>query len=261
MTDSIGGRRRNPIVLIAAGLVAALVAVVAAIFIYFNFIREDAPEAFELTDTSAEQSDADSADGDGADGADGDGGEPTDAAAGGAPASLDGTWAIGPGSEAGYRVVEDLGSIQDFEAVGRTGDITGSIDIEGTTITAGSFEVDVASIVSDDERRDRAFQGGDVMDAANFPSATLVLTEPIEVGNIPDPGAAIAASAAGELTLRDTTNPVEVDVQAQLLDGEIEIVASVDVVFSDYGIANPSNAFVSVRDEGKVEVLLRLVQG
>ena len=37
-----------------------------------------------------------------------------------------------------------------------------------------------------------------------------------------------------------------------------ELVATIAVLFSDYGLNNPSNAFVTVRDEGLVEVSLTL---
>ncbi|MGI9594761.1 MAG: YceI family protein [Acidimicrobiales bacterium] len=268
---------------IAAGGLALVVLAVAGVFIFFNFIRDDAPEAFGLTETT-QQADDDQGDGGGsadtsdgsndqtgadATGADQPGADDaaTDEPAGetataddGEPPSIDGTWSVAAGSEAGYRVVEDLGSIQDFEAVGRTTEITGSVDIGGTTITAASFEVDVATITSDDDRRDGQFRG-DVMNSTEFPTATLVLTEPIELGSIPSAGTQVSTDATGELTLRGASNAVTFPIEAQLLGDQIEIVGSIDVLFSDYGIDNPSNPFVSVRDEGKVEVRLLLDNG
>lgn len=217
--------------LIGAG--AAVVVLIAAVFVWFNFVRSDAPDAFQPT-AQTEQT--------------------GDAATGG---DITGTWTVGTGSEAGYRVVEDLGSIQDFEAVGRTTDISGSITIDGTTVTGGSFEVQVASITSDDDRRDRAFSG-QIMSSSEFPTATLALSAPVELGAVPGGGEAVATTANGELTLRGVTNPVVIDVTAQQLDGRIEIVGAVPVVFSEYGIANPSNPLVTVRDEGLVEVKLQL---
>ncbi len=270
------------------GLVVALV---AAVFVWFNFIRDDAPAAFELTDqteTAAEESseqdppvtpleedtddgaaepsdgetvEQDTADGDDA-GGESTGGESTggddagDAEAG-ALTGLDGTWTVGTGSEAGYRVVEDLRDIQDFEAVGRTESVTGSIDIADNVISAGSFEVVVADITSDDNRRDNAFTG-DVMAVSEFPTATFTLAGPIELGDDPTSGQPVETSADGELTLRGTTNPVSATIQAQLLDDQIEVVGSIPVLFSDFGIENPSNPFVTVRDEGLVEVRLVL---
>lgn len=239
---------------LALAALALIVLVVAAVVIYLTVIREDAPEEFGLTETTSDDTDAD-ADGRGDTDADAE----TDADGGDAATivELDGTWTVGDGSQAGYRVVEDLQGITDFEAVGRTSEVTGSVVLSGTTVNEGSFEVQIATITSDDTRRDGQFTG-DIMNAAEFPTATLVLTDPIELDGIPGDGATVSTTANGELTLRGSTNPVTFPVDAQILDGRIEIVASIDVLFSDYGIANPSNPFVTVRDEGKVEVQLFL---
>ncbi|MEM7324888.1 MAG: YceI family protein [Actinomycetota bacterium] len=263
----------NRVVLgIAVGVVAVIVAVGAFIFNRSNA----APDEFELTDTSAEaaeESDAgddtgDAADDDTGDAATGDASGDSDADAadstdGGEAAALDGidgTWTVADGSEAGYRVVEDISGITDFEAVGRTSDVSGTIEVAGTTVTSGEFSVLVGSIASDDRRRDSQF-ANDIMNSREFPNATLVITEPIELGSLPEPGAVVNTTAQGELTLRDVTNAAPIAVAAQVLGDQIEIVASVDVLFSDYNIDNPSNPFVTVRDEGKVEVKLLLSRG
>lgn len=235
---------------IGAVVVAAVVAIGA-----FLVLRGDAPEEFQLTDTSeAADSTNDDASGESTDSG---GDESTDNGTTAAPGDISGTWSVAEGSEAGYRVVEDISGITDFEAVGRTSDVSGTIAVEGTTVTSGEFSVLVGSISSDDRRRDSTF-ANDIMNSREFPSATLVLAEPIELGSLPDDGASITTTAQGELTLRDATNATPIEVAAQLLGDQIEIVASVDVLFSDYGIANPTNAFVTVRDEGKVEVRLLL---
>lgn len=228
-------------------VVATIALVVAAIAVWVVFIREEAPEAFELTpDQSAEQSPA---------------GDPAaEAGEAAGTAGLDGHWVVGEGSEAGYRVVEDLGDLLDLEAVGRTSTVAGSFDIEGTQIASGSFEVDVASISSDDGRRDTQFRDR-VMSTGQFPTATFVLTAPIELGELPAEGSPVVVDGAGELTLRGVTNPATASIQAQLIGGRIEVVGSIPVLFSDYEIANPSNPLVEVRDEGLVEVRLLVSRG
>jgi hypothetical protein len=244
----------NKLVLgIGAVIVAAIVAVGA-----FIALRGDAPDEFELTDTSdAAESTSDDESGDSADS---DGDAAADDSTTASPGDISGTWSVAEGSEAGYRVVEDISGITDFEAVGRTTDVAGTITVEGTTVTSGEFSVLVGSISSDDRRRDTTF-ANDIMNSREFPSATLVLSEAIELGSLPEDGASVTTTAQGELTLRDATNATPIEVAAQLLGDQIEIVASVDVLFSDYGIANPTNAFVTVRDEGKVEVRLLLSRG
>jgi polyisoprenoid-binding protein YceI len=78
---------------------------------------------------------------------------------------------------------------------------------------------------------------------------------------VPAEGEPVSASASGQLTLRGATNAVTFPVDAQLVGDRIELVGAIDVLFSDYGIDNPSNPLVKVRDEGLVEVQLFFTLG
>jgi polyisoprenoid-binding protein YceI len=113
----------------------------------------------------------------------------------------------------------------------------------------------VATIESDDGRRDGQFQGR-IMSASEFPTATFVLTEPIDFGTIPTGDETITATATGDLTLRGVTNEVTFDVTAQTTDGRIGVLGSIPVAFADYGIDNPSFAGVQTEDDGLVEFVL-----
>src|SRR5690242_17742103 len=65
----------------------------------------------------------------------------------GSSGSLAGTWKVGSGSTAGYRVGEQLFG-QSNTAVGRTDQVTGSMTIAGTTVTKATVTVDMASVKS-----------------------------------------------------------------------------------------------------------------
>ncbi len=177
----------------------------------------------------------------------------TDAAP--APAAdFDGDWVPTEASEFGYRVEEVLAGVN-TTAVGRSNEITGLLTIEGTTATAVDVEVQIDSIESDSSLRDNQFTGR-IMNAAEFPTATFNLTEPIEFGTIPVGDEQVTATATGELTLRGVTNPVTFEVTAQTTDGRIGVLGSIPVVFADYGIDNPSFGQVRTEDEGLVEFVL-----
>lgn len=165
-------------------------------------------------------------------------------------------WVIAEGSEVGYRVVEQIRAV-DTVGVGRTSDITGTITIDGTTVTAATFDVDVASITSNDSRRDRAFRG-EIMDSDSFPTATFTLTEPVEVGSEPVEGAQVTTTVSGELTLRGVTQPVTFELTARIENGVLGVLGSVDIEFTDFGIENPSTAIVSTEDHGVLEFILVL---
>jgi polyisoprenoid-binding protein YceI len=136
-------------------LVAAAAVVVLAVgvpFAYIHFIEGPAPAPLGLNGT-ASPSAANSGSGQGAD------------------TPLAGTWAVGAGSRAGYRVNEVLAG-QNNVAVGRTSSVGGHLVIRNTTVTAGAFTVKMATIHSDQSQRDAQFDGR-IMDVATYPTGTF----------------------------------------------------------------------------------------
>jgi len=220
---------------IIGGVAALLLAFVVAPFVYTQFIADDAPEQLSVS-TPASQ----------------------DAAAGEA-VPADGAWKVGAGSQAGYRVKEVLFG-QDVEAVGRTDQVTGELTISGSTVREGAFTVDMASVKSDQERRDGQFNGR-IMETSVYPTSKFTLTEPIELGSVPAVGAQIKAEATGELTLKAETRPVTLEVTASRTAADaFEVSGQIPVVFTDYGIDNPSFPGIEVEDDGKVEFLLKFTR-
>lgn len=179
--------------------------------------------------------------------------------------SLDGTWPIddtsgslaeGTSSFAGYRVKEELAGTGANTAVGRTQNVSGSLTIDGTTITAMQVSVDMTTLQSDDSRRDERLRA-DGLQTDQFPTATFTLTKPIEVGSVPKDGHTIQAAAVGDLTLHGVTRSVEVSIQAQRSGDEIEAIGSVDVVLTDHGIEAPTGFLVlSIANTGTIELHL-----
>lgn len=180
--------------------------------------------------------------------------EAPEAPADDAPAAAGEVWDITDASELGYRVKEILFGV-DTEGVGRTNQITGSLVIDGTQVTDAEFVVDVATIESDDGRRDNQFRGR-IMSTDEFPQAVFTLTEPIELGTEATEGATVDTTATGELTLRGVTNPVTFDVSARLENGKIGVLGDIPVVFADYSIANPSTGGITTEDNGLLEFVL-----
>jgi polyisoprenoid-binding protein YceI len=170
-----------------------------------------------------------------------------------------GTWLATNESTVGYRVKEVLGGV-DTEGVGRTNQVNGSLTIQDTTVLSTVFEIDVASIKSDSSKRDSQFSGN-IMDTATYPTATFRLLTPIDLGTIPTDGQSITATAQGELTLHGVTQPVSFEVTAKIANGIIGVLGSIDITFADYGIANPSNAFVTTGDTGLLEFVLAFQKG
>ncbi|HEY2330648.1 MAG TPA: YceI family protein [Acidimicrobiales bacterium] len=235
--------RRRRLLLIPLVLV---IAVVGGTWVYINVIRGDPPAKLTL-DTAA------------------DGATSTTAAEGttnttGAlvtAADVAGTWTVAQdGTQVGYRVPETLFG-QKTVAVARTDQVTGSMTIEGTNVTAATFTVDMESVesVPAESRRDGQFQGR-IMDVSQFPTSTFQLTQPIALGTLPASGQQIDVKAVGKLTLRGKTRDVTIPLQAELDNGQIKVLGNYTVVFDDWGIPNPTFGPASVGDSGTLEILL-----
>ena len=167
---------------------------------------------------------------------------------------VSGIWKATTKSTLGYRVKEVLGGL-DAEAVGRTNQVTGELVIEASRVMAATFSVDVGTITSDSSKRDNQFTGN-IMDVSTYPTADFVLTTPIDFGSIPLPGVQLTAIATGDLTLHGVTRSVTFEVTTEYASNVIGVLGSIDITFADYGIANPSNAFVSTGDTGLLEFVL-----
>ena len=163
-------------------------------------------------------------------------------------------------SFAGFRVDEVLsGGIGDFTAVGRTVDVTGSIELTDTALVAATVEVTMSTLRTDNGSRD-----GQVRRALNtneFPVATFTLTEPLELPADMAEGEALSGSAHGDLTIKGVTNRATFDLQAQLVGDTIVVVGSSEVVFSNYEVTAPTAPIVvSVEDHGIMEFQLILTR-
>ncbi len=159
-----------------------------------------------------------------------------------------------PSWPARYRVEEVLFG-QSAEAVGRTSDVTGTFTIAGTEVTAGSFNVDMTTVTSDQSRRDGQFRGR-IMEASTYPTATFVLASPIELGSLPADGAHVDVEATGELTLHGATRTVTFPVQAKRTGAAIAVAGTIPIVFADYDISNPSGGPAQTEDHGELEFRL-----
>jgi polyisoprenoid-binding protein YceI len=170
---------------------------------------------------------------------------------------LAGAYTVGPGSEAGYRVSEVLTG-QRIDAVGRTPDVTGSVQTAGTRVTAGEITVDLRSVKSDQSRRDEYFTGN-LMETGRYPNAVFSLTQPVDLGAEFASSGPVTVDATGTLTVKDVTREVTFPLTALRGGDTIDVSGSVPVTFTDFGIEPPNfGNVVKVDPTGEVEFLLKL---
>jgi polyisoprenoid-binding protein YceI len=244
--------RRSPLTLAIVALVV-LVGLAAAGGLAYLFLRGPAPAPVGAASPAASGSAGTGA------------GLPGGPAATLGPDGADGTWTIDASigsfsdfssSFVGYRVNETFTNQRANEAVGRTPDVSGTLTLDGSTITAVDVTADLTSLQSDDDRRDGQLRR-QAIQTEQFPTSTFTLTSPIELGSVPVDGETIRATASGELTLHGVTKAVEVPIEATLSGDVVTVIGSIEIRFADYGIEQPTSMLVlSIEDHGTMELQL-----
>ncbi len=194
-----------------------------------------------------------------------------DPAASGAPAAsfdgtVAGTWNVGSGSVAGYRVREQLAGLSaESDAVGRTDAVTGSITIETSgatnTLTAGTLTVDTTSITSDKPQRDDRLRSQGLQ-TDTYPTATFTLTKPVEIPAAALTGTASDVTLTGDLTIHGVKKSVDIPAKVQLVNGTIQVAGSLAFPLSDYGMTAPNigGFIISIADNGTLEFLVNFTK-
>jgi len=278
----------------SVGLIGLLIAAAA---IYFVFFRDTAPsdvnsvaqqEARAESVAAAASGDvggvgaADTADIDDGSVDDDDGeneldsGQPDSAASVGA--GTDGVWTVDTSigvfnaecltdacgaTFAGFRINEELAGIGAKTVVGRTGDVSGSMELSGSKVIGARFVVDMTTLLTDNESRTNALKGpSGGLETDTFPEAVFELTEPIELGELPAEGASITFEANGNLTVHGVTNQVTIPLTAESQAGLVIVFGTLtDMALADYEIPKPSAvAVVSVEEIAAMELQLFLTR-
>jgi polyisoprenoid-binding protein YceI len=249
--------RRSPLILGLAGL-AILGALAAAAGFAYLFLRDAPPPAVGIVTPAPGSSAGQSSAG------------PDSGSSSGGSTGSDGTWTIDSSigsfsdftsSFVGYRVDETFTGNRANTAVGRTPAVSGSLVLDGSTITSVDVTADLTQLKSDDDRRDGQLQR-QAIETSQFPTATFHLTSPIALGSVPMDGQSIDASATGELTLHGVTKSVTVPIRAQLSGDVVTVTGSIDILFADYGIEQPTSfVILSIEDHGTMELKLHFRRG
>lgn len=232
--------------------VVAVVVMAGAFGVWWYLIRDDTPPPAALPDRPAAGGE-DEPTGDGAD-SDQDTGVP------------DGSWTIveSENTFAGFRITEQFAGGIDNTAVMHSPTVTGSLQVDGTTIDGVTIEVDLTALESKDsvppgvpgvENRVGQMRG-DGLETDSFPTASFALTEPITLDAEPTADQAITASAIGDLTVHGETRSVTIPIEARWSGDLIDVAGSMEVALADYGMTPPSRGFVSVADSGTLEFQL-----
>ena len=168
-------------------------------------------------------------------------------------ADLEGAWSITEGSVVGYRVEEQI-ALAKTDGVGRTSQVSGRFVVTDGSLMEARFEVDLGSLQSDRSQRDQQVKTK-ILDVATHPVAEFVLVDPVTIPATTTVATMDPFIASGNLTLRGTTKPVDVAIYAAIDDGRLRLTGSTEIVFSEWGIPNPSipAALIFTKDRGTLE--------
>lgn len=261
---------------VVAGI--GVLALLLALGGWFFLIRDTSPDSVD-TEAQAEAREAALADAGGDTAADENADDYDDAAPDQADAAstgsgVDGLWgidsSIGSFDDAcltevcgsnfvGFRINEELAGVGAKTVVGRTDAVTGTMTIQGATITAAQFDVDMTQLITDDAGRNAAIKGATGgLETQAFPDASFVLTQPVDLGALPAEGVEVTVQATGDLTVHGVTRQVTIPLTAELQAGVIVVFGTLeDMALSDFDIPKPSAIVVlSVEEVAAMELQL-----
>ncbi len=164
-------------------------------------------------------------------------------------------------SEVRYEVAETfLRDNRLATAIGVTQEIEGAITVDPDNpqnSTIGVITINISAFTSDEDRRDQAIRDR-WLESATYPIATF---EPTEITGLPETyteGDELSFQVTGNMTVRETTNPVTFDVTAQVVDGELVGTATTDIKMTNFGFDPPDIAGI-LRAEDDVRLTFDFV--
>ena len=174
----------------------------------------------------------------------------------------DGSWQVrADGSSfVGYRVRERLASLASAsEAVGRSTQVSGTMQVAGDQVEAVKVEADLRGLTSDEGRRDNAIRRLG-LESDQFPTAVFELAEPMRLDQEPANGRQVTGEGKGRLTVHGVTREVTADLQGRWDGSTIQVAGRMPVRMSDFQITPPRvGPVVSIEDDLTVEFRLTFV--
>lgn len=166
-----------------------------------------------------------------------------------------GKWVVDPRASnfAGYRAKELLAV--DFvaspnDAVGRTTQVEGSIDISSAHLVAGEIRANVKGLRSDQDLRDQHLIEG--LKLGSHPTATFTIEGPIDLGAVKQ-GSPLRVEVPGALAINGQTKPVVASVDARWDGASISIAGSMTIHRADFELAMPQLLVFRVADDITIE--------
>lgn len=225
-----------------------LAAVIVFVLVYFLLFPTSSPKPFSLTTAGGISTTATSA---------------TSTATGSPAGEPAGTWTIGSGSQAGYRVREKLVFLPaQSDAVGRTSQISGNATLTsraGTlTISRAAFTIAVNTLKSDRSQRDEKIHEIG-LESSRYPTATFAQSQALQVALASVEDRVAHTTVTGIVEIHGVSKRERIPVELTLRGGTLEAAGALTFPWEEFGMSAPSvGGFVSVTGKATMEFDLRL---
>ncbi|HUA42050.1 MAG TPA: nitroreductase/quinone reductase family protein [Streptosporangiaceae bacterium] len=174
-----------------------------------------------------------------------------------APAGpLAGTWQIGGGSLAGFRLRESALGLSNYVG-GQTTAVTGTIVISGHTVTAASFRINLTTVKVNGKTES---QFADSLGTRDHPVAMFTLTRPVALNGAFTAGRTMKAIAVGQLAMNGSEHSVTVTLTGRRNGTLLQTAGFIPVPLAHWHISQPAGfgPFGTLAAEGDAEFLLIL---
>jgi polyisoprenoid-binding protein YceI len=163
------------------------------------------------------------------------------------------TFTIDPSSSEAKFTIDEVLHGNPKTVVGTTDQVAGqaSLDIaDPSTLKIGTIEINARTFATDENQRNNAIRrfilSTDQYEFIDF--------APTQIDGLPtsiDAGTPFSFTVTGDLTVKDTTNPVTFDVSVTLVSqNRIEGTATAKITRSEFGVTIPSVPFVANVSDG-----------
>jgi polyisoprenoid-binding protein YceI len=171
--------------------------------------------------------------------------------------ALTGKWVVSSGSSAGYRATEQfVGVTGPNQAIADSTAVSGGMTIvdAGEQLVARQLKVDVdlTQLHSSDPGSSRGglqrdgFVRSNWLQSDQFPTGTYAV-DSVTIPATTAEGGQQLLTTRGKLTIHGTTKDVDIPMMGQVTGSKIEIVGSIVINMTDYGVQPPSLNFTSVQ--------------
>ena len=180
--------------------------------------------------------------------------------------TVDGAWTLtandANGSFVQYRVHEKFAAgLVDNEATGKSTDVTGTLTVDGQTVSDIEVTANLTGLKSDSSFRDNALKNRG-LETDRFPTAKFVASGSVTLPSAPVKGRTVNVDVPGSLTLHGVTKTVTAPVQARWDGRTVQVVVkALNINLPDYSITPPTGGPIAeVDDHGDLELQLFFTQ-